>query len=72
MTRGYVGDEDIEYEKTKKKEKRRHRSRHFLLHAHLDELVADYIDHTGALPSSHTIYELMVWSHQQTINPTEK
>lgn len=48
-----------------------HRERHVLLHKHLDELVADYIGHTGQLPSKSTIMDLIVWSSGQTINPDE-
>jgi hypothetical protein len=55
-----------------------HRKRHILLHRHLDELVADFIDHIplddmrelGIL--GRNIGELMIWSYGQTINPTEK
>lgn len=48
-----------------------HIERHKLLHRHFDELVADWISHTKDLPSKATIYDLMQWSHWQTINPTE-
>ncbi len=47
-----------------------HIERHKMLHGHLDELVADFIKETKKLPSKSTIFELMEWSHQQTINPT--
>ena len=49
--------------------KEEHLERHKLLHKYLDELVADYIKHTTALPSKSTLMELMEWSHQQTIKP---
>ncbi len=48
-----------------------HKARHQLLHRELDELLADFISHTKALPSKTTIMELVEWSHGQTINPTE-
>jgi hypothetical protein len=48
-----------------------HKARHILLHAHLDELAADFLIHTKGRPSINTIIDLMTWSHQQTINPTE-
>ena len=49
-----------------------HKARHVELHQKLDELLTDFISHTGNLPSKTTITELVVWSYQQTINPTEK
>lgn len=49
-----------------------HRKRHQVLHNALDELVADYIQHTGHMPTSTTISDLMAWSHGQTIVPAEK
>jgi len=48
-----------------------HKKRHQELHQALDELVADFISNTNALPSSTTIFELMKWSNEQTENPTE-
>lgn len=45
----------------------KHRQRHIELHRELDELVADWIQHTGRLPSRTTVMELIKWSHQQTI-----
>ncbi len=48
-----------------------HMKRHEELHQMLDELIVDFIQHTGKLPSSTTIYELMVWSHKQTKNPDD-
>lgn len=49
-----------------------HKKRHEQLHKALDELVADWIDHTGRLPSKATVFELMRWSFHQCENPTEK
>lgn len=48
-----------------------HKQRHIELHDRLDELVADFIDHTGKLPSKTTLLELMNWSFKQTLKPTE-
>lgn len=48
-----------------------HRERHLELHRMLDELVADFIRHTDQRPSSASVMDLMTWSHQQTIAPTE-
>jgi len=48
-----------------------HLWRHIELHRMLDELVADYIAHTGKTPSETTVIELMQWSTQQTMTPTE-
>lgn len=48
-----------------------HKERHILLHKHLDELIADYITHTGKTPSTSTLMEFLTWSYEQTQNPTE-
>lgn len=52
-----------------------HKARHVELHKALDELAADWLDHTyttsGKLLSNTSIMELMEWSHQQTLNPTK-
>ena len=50
--------------------KKEHRQRHKELHKALDELVADMIGHTSALPSETHIIDLMKWAHDQTLNPT--
>jgi hypothetical protein len=47
-----------------------HKARHAELHHALDELVADWMCHTGRRPSSATVLELMQWSKGQTENPT--
>lgn len=52
-------------------EKAEHIAIHKELHNCLDELIADFITHTGRLPSKTSVMELMAWSHEQTINPTE-
>lgn len=49
-----------------------HIERHKQLHKSLDELLADYIDHTGNLPSQTNLMNFLHWSYQQTTNPTEK
>ena len=49
-----------------------HIKRHKELHKALDELMADMIDHTHKMPSQTTVMEMAEWSHQQTINPTER
>lgn len=38
----------------------------------IDELMADFIGATGALPSETNLIELMEWSYAQTQNPTEQ
>jgi len=53
-------------------EKEPHIQRHKELHRALDELAADFITHTGKLPSQSTIIELMQWSHKQTTDPDVK
>ena len=49
-----------------------HEARHLLLHQYLDELVSDFIWHTGKLPSRSSVLELMQWSAQQRVSPTEE
>ena len=48
-----------------------HVARHKVLHAALDELVADFISHTGRLPSQTSVIDLMQWAWAQVSNPTE-
>jgi hypothetical protein len=48
-----------------------HKKRHVILHKYLDELIADFINHTHKLPSETTLIELMEWSNKQQINPDE-
>lgn len=49
-----------------------HKQRHIELHASLDELVADLISETDKLPFKMTVLELMKWSYEQTLKPTNK
>lgn len=49
-----------------------HAQRHKELHKSLDELLADFITHTGKLPSNVTVMEFLTWSHEQCTNPTVK
>ena len=52
-----------------------HRERHVELHRMLDELLADFISgksNKSALLSKTSIMELMYWSYEQTLKPTEK
>lgn len=48
----------------------KHKEVHVKLHQNLDELVADFIRHTKSFPSETTILELILWSADETINPT--
>ena len=49
-----------------------HLARHIELHHNLDELLADFMKHTGNVPVSEVpIGFLMKWSHKQTIMPDE-
>lgn len=48
-----------------------HKKRHQELHRALDELVADWILHTGRRPSACTVMDLMQWAFQQAEAPTE-
>mgnify|MGYP007044042991 CR=1 FL=1 len=51
--------------------KQEHITRHKELHGFLDELIADFITHTKKHLAETTLMDLMKWSHQQTINPSE-
>jgi hypothetical protein len=52
--------------------KKEHIKRHKMLHAMLDELLADCITHNRSFfPSKNTVMDLLEWSHQQTISPTK-
>lgn len=46
-----------------------HKARHVALHRSLDELVADWIFHTGSFPSHASVVDLINWSYSQTKNP---
>jgi hypothetical protein len=48
-----------------------HKQRHEFLHKALDELVADMLTRTDRTLSTITVMQLMEWSHQQTLEPTE-
>lgn len=54
--------------------KQEHIEHHKKLHTSLDELVADAIQegNDGFSPSRMTVMELITWSHQQTIEPSDK
>jgi len=47
-----------------------HKRRHVFLHRMLDELLADWITHTGGRPSQGQLDEFLYWSSQQTKHPT--
>jgi len=49
-----------------------HKKRHIELHSKLDELVADWITHTGNYSSKSTVFDLIEWSFKQCSEPTEK
>jgi hypothetical protein len=51
--------------------KEEHKKRHKDLHTNLDELIADYIQHTKKLLSETSLIDFMKWSYEQTSNPTE-
>jgi hypothetical protein len=50
-------------------DKEAHRQRHIELHRALDELLADFITHTGQRPSQTTLLQFLEWSHKQTVDP---
>jgi len=43
-----------------------HMDRHAELHRKLDELLADWFEHTDARPSTSTVLDLIKWSHAQS------
>ena len=47
-----------------------HRERHKKLHESLDELLADYLEHTGKMVGAIVFWEFLGWSHRQTLEPT--
>ena len=49
-----------------------HAERHKELHAALDELAADYINHTKKRLCKVTLLEFMLWSATQLKSPSEK
>ena len=51
-------------------DKQEHKLIHLYLHKALDELMADYLVHTGKFLSKTTVMELAKWSYDQTKNPT--
>lgn len=53
-------------------DKEEHKAIHVELHQKFDMLIADFVTRTGSLLSRTTLMDLMVWSHEQTINPTEE
>ena len=50
--------------------KEEHIQKHLELHHNLDLLIADFITHNDRLLSKTTVLELMIWSAEQTTNPT--
>ena len=48
-----------------------HKREHLKLHHSLDVLIGDWISQTENLPSRSSVMQLMEWSHQQTLEPTE-
>lgn len=61
------------FKKDKENIVKKHRKRHKLLHGHLDELIADFIENEeGVLPSKTPILKLMEWSQKQTVEPSGK
>ena len=53
--------------------KQEHISRHEELRAHLDELIADYIDCQsldGKTLADTNLMEFIEWSHKQTLDPS--
>ncbi len=47
-----------------------HKRRHVFLHRMLDELLADWITHTGGIPSKCEMPAFLKWANEQTENPT--
>ena len=55
-----------------RKTQQQHLERHVKLHKMLDELVADWIAETESYPSKGTVMDLVAWSYEQTIDPSDK
>jgi len=51
--------------------KEQHKKRHVMLHKHMDELLGDYIHHTGKWISNSTIWNVIDWSFKQTATPED-
>lgn len=49
-----------------------HKATHQQLHGALDELAADFVNHTASRLSRATVLDLIEWSYSQTLEPTEK
>ncbi len=69
--------DDIKESKDEVLSKAEHKIRHEKLHKKLDELIADFIDHNYIMKKplilrKTSIMDLMKWSHQQSLNPTER
>jgi len=52
--------------------RKQHIARHKKLHKCLDELLADWLSHTGKFLTKTTVMEFLQWSFRQTKNPTER
>lgn len=52
--------------------KEEHIKRHIELHKSLDELLADFMNHTKKSLTKTNLMEFMNWSYSQTIEPTEE
>jgi len=48
-----------------------HKLKHVKLHEALDELLADFIDHTEGPILNRPITDLINWSYKQTQNPDD-
>ena len=48
-----------------------HIMRHKMLHAYLDELLADFLTFNNRAPLDTPLIEFLKWSYSQTIDPTE-
>lgn len=48
-----------------------HKEIHIQLHKSLDQLLADYITHVKDSSIDDSIYTLLKWSYEQTLNPSE-
>jgi len=51
--------------------KEEHKQRHIDLHAALDELLADFVEHNKGTVLRRPIIDLMEWSHRQCEEPDE-
>ena len=56
----------------KRKKEIEHKQEHIKLYNLLNLLCQDYVTHTGKMLSDTNLYDLLIWSYDQTLKPSEK